>query len=71
MTCIRIPGGFLCVGNEPVSVDGYLFEWTAACGWVAVNKDGSERLSPVPKHIWDKVERLPRLSDKTETNKEG
>lgn len=63
MTCIRIgKRDFLCVGNEPVSVKfngtAYLFEWTAASGWMPVNKDGSERLSPVPKGAWDEIEKI-------------
>lgn len=62
MPCLPIPSGFrrygiLCVGNEPVSVEfkgrTYQFEWTHWCGWAAVNRDGSERLSPVPKGAWD------------------
>ena len=57
--------GFLCVGNEPIKVGKYLFEWTESSGWVAVNKDGSERLSHVPKHIWNKVDELPRPKDRT------
>ncbi len=54
--------GFLCVGNDPVAVKHrgrtYLFEWTAASGWMAVNKNGSERLSRVPNVVWDKVSEL-------------
>lgn len=64
MPCYRIPGGYLCVGNEPVEIKhngrAYLFEWTSASGWVAVNKDGSERLSRVPKAVSDKVDKLER-----------
>ncbi len=70
MPCIPITNkrrrvvGFLCVGNEPVPVEHsgriYLFEWTAASGYCAVNKDGSERLSRVPNVVWDKVSKLPR-----------
>lgn len=67
MPCIRMKDGWLCVGNDPVTVEhggkAYLFEWTAACGWVAVNKDRSERLSPVPGAVWDKVDKLPRPKD--------
>lgn len=54
--------GYVCVGNEPVSVEyrgkAYLFEWHAFCGWLACNKDGSERLSPVPKAVWEKLDEL-------------
>ncbi len=56
--------GILCIGNEPVEINhipkSYLFEWTEACGWLAVNKDGSERLSKVPDAVWDKVSKLPK-----------
>ena len=56
--------GFLCVGNDPVEVkhgsETYRFEWTSASGWCPVNKDCSERLSPVPKAVWAKVDKLPR-----------
>jgi len=56
--------GFLCVGNEPVEIKhngkSYLFEWTEASGWCAVNKDGGERLSPVPDAVWGIVVKLPR-----------
>ncbi len=58
--------GFVCVGNEPVSVGGgkYQVEWTEWGGWVFVNEDGSERLSPVPAWVWAEVEKLPRPGDK-------
>ena len=65
MTCLPLVDhknrrtGILCVGREPVKVGRYQFEWTAACGWMPVNKDGSERLAPVPDHIWDEVAKLP------------
>ena len=49
--------GFLCVGNEPVQIKysgkTFYFEWTAASGWLAVNRDGSERLTRVPNGVWD------------------
>lgn len=63
--CIRTRDGVLCVGNEPVPVGRgeYQVEWTAAGGWVFVNKDGSERKSPVPAWVWDEVEKLPRPRD--------
>ncbi len=61
MPCISIPHGFLCLGNEPVVVAHgtreYLFEWTEACGWLPVNRDRSERISPVPDVVWEKLER--------------
>jgi hypothetical protein len=48
---------FLCVGNDPVSVTyrgrTYRFEWTSASGWIPVNKDSSERLTPVPAGAWE------------------
>ena len=51
---------FVCVGNEPVAITYrgrvYRFEWTASSGWIAVNKDGSERLSPVPAGAWTELE---------------
>ena len=51
---------FVCIGNEPVAITYrgrvYRFEWTAASGWIAVNKDGSERLSPVPAGAWTELE---------------
>ena len=63
MPCIPLKDGFLCIGNDPVAVEHlgrtYYVEWTA-CGWVPVNQDGSERLTPLPKAVWDKVEKLPR-----------
>ena len=55
MPCIPVKDGILCVGNEPVKVCGYLFEWSAGCGWIPVNKDGSERLSQIPKHVLDRL----------------
>lgn len=52
--------GFVCVGNDPVAVQHngrtYQFEWTAASGWIAVNKDGSQRLAAVPDGAWDMLE---------------
>lgn len=57
MPCIPLPNGFLCVGNEPLSIEYrgkvYLFEWTAASGWCPVNLDGSGRLTRVPNGAWD------------------
>ncbi len=54
--------GFLCVDNEPVELRYkekiYRVEWTAACGWLAVNRDGTERVSPLPKAVWDMVDKL-------------
>ena len=51
---------FLCVGNEPVAITYrgrvYRFEWTESSGWIAVNKDGSERLSAVPAGAWKAIE---------------
>ena len=59
--------GFLCVGNEPIEIKHngktYLFEWTASSGWIAINKDGSERKSPVPKAVWDKLDKVERPKD--------
>lgn len=65
MPCHRIgKRDWLCMGNEPVEIRHenrrYWFEWTAASGWIACNEDGSERLSPVPKAVWDKVDQLGR-----------
>jgi len=55
--------GFLCVGNEPIKIQHngktYLFEW-GGCGWMPVNKDGSERLSRVPNAVWDKLAQVER-----------
>lgn len=52
--------GFICVGNDPVSVayNGreYYFEWTPASGWVPCTKDGDERLTPVPEAVWKLIE---------------
>ena len=60
MPCIPIRHGFLCVGNDPVEVEyrgkTYRFEWTGACGWMPVNKDRSQRMSPVPNGAWDKLQ---------------
>ncbi len=54
-------GGFICCGNEPVEImhggHVYRFEWTAASGWMPVNKDGSQRLTRVPGGAWDALER--------------
>ena len=59
MPCIPIKHGFVCLRNEPVEInyggERYLFEWTAWAGWVAVNRDGSERRSPVPKAAWERI----------------
>ncbi len=60
MPCHPIPRfGVLCVGNEPVEVQynnrTYRFAWNRWCGWMPYNKDGSERLSPVPKGAWEKL----------------
>ncbi len=56
--------GFLCVGNEPIELvylaRTYWVEWTESSGWIPVNKDGSERLSPLPPEVWDMVDKLPR-----------
>lgn len=72
MPCIPIPNGFLCVGNEPVAVTyrgkQYLFEWTAWCGWIPLNKDGSERLSRVPNAVWNL---LPKHGGHDATNTDG
>ena len=56
--------GYLCIGNEPVEIQHngkkYLFEWTAASGWIAVNKDGSERLSRTPNTVWEMLAKVER-----------
>ncbi len=56
--------GFLCIGNGPVAVEyrrrTYLLEWTSASGYCAINRDGSGRLSRVPKAVRDLVDKLPR-----------
>ncbi len=66
MPCIPIHNGrgrtgFVCFGNEPVTIHSqgrdYLFEWTEACGWMPCNKDGSQRLTPVPEHAWDSLDK--------------
>jgi len=58
---------FLCIGNAPVAImyqgQTYRFEWTASSGWIPVNKDGSERLSPVPTGAWKKIEAQGRPSE--------
>ena len=50
-------GAIICVPNEPVEIvyrsRKYYFEHTAWAGWVPVNKDGSGRLTPVPRAVWD------------------
>ena len=55
---------FLCVGNKPVRIDHngrtYGFEWSGGCGWMPVNRDGNERLSPVPDGAWDALERAEK-----------
>ena len=59
--------GYVCMGNEPVSVEYhgkvYRFEWTGACGWMPVNLDGSQRLTPMPKGAWEKLEREHKRGD--------
>jgi hypothetical protein len=56
--------GFVCMANEPVKLwhngQAYLFEWTGGCGWMPVNQDGTERLTPVPAAVWCKLSKLPR-----------
>ena len=56
--------GILCVGNEPIEIKHkgkvYLFEWSAGCGWMACNKDGSQRLSRVPNAVWKKLGKVER-----------
>ena len=60
MPCYLTPNGVLCTGNEPVSIEHngrtYRFEWSAGCGWLPCNKDGSQRLLPVPVAVWEKLE---------------
>ncbi len=76
MPCIpfKIGGGtgILCVPNEPVEIrDGakvYLFEWTGGCGWLPVNKDGSQRLSPVPRRVWKLLYETPESKAKEESH---
>lgn len=59
MPCMPIKNGIVCLGNEPVAVNHngktYRFEWHPACGWMAVNKDGSGRQSYVPRAVWEKL----------------
>ena len=61
--------GFVCVPNEPVAVEfngrTYRFVWTAASGWIAVNLDGSGRLSRVPIGAWEAIERVERPDGQT------
>lgn len=42
----------ITVGGKP-----YCFEWNNFSGWMPTNKDGSDRLSPVPKKVWDVLKR--------------
>lgn len=57
MPCIRIGNAILCVADAPVEIvdrgTTYRFELHYMLGWVAVNGDGSERRSPVPRRVWD------------------
>lgn len=50
------------LGNEPVLIlhrgKAYRFEWAGAAGWLPINRDGSERLSPVPKGAWEALKGL-------------
>ncbi len=59
--------GFVCVPNEPVAVEHngrtYQFVWTEASGWIAVNLDGSRRLSRVPVGAWEAIEQVDRPDD--------
>jgi len=70
MPCLPISNGFLCIGNEPVEINYYgkhfLFEWTEWCGWLPVNRDGSERLSAVPKAVWERISTMPHSHKATE-----
>ena len=80
MPCVEIREkgnrrGFICFRNEPVRLTHpskynrrvYYFEWTPASGWMPVNRDGSERLSPVPNGVWRALERrYPKWTDEKE-----
>ncbi len=61
MPCIRLfTGAIVCVSNDPVEVKfrgkTYRFEWHYWSGWMPVNRNGDERLSPVPKGAWKVLE---------------
>jgi hypothetical protein len=60
--------GFACVCNDPIEIRHrgrtYRFEWTEASGWMAVNRDGSQRLSPVPLAVYRRLDKLPRPNEK-------
>ena len=50
--------GVLCSGDiKSVTVDGktYDYEIPYGCGLMTLNQDGSQRLSPWPKKVWDAV----------------
>jgi hypothetical protein len=62
MPCKSSANVNLCVGNEPIEIDHggktYLFEWSAV-GWLPCNRDGSERLTAIPKAVWDRLNDVP------------
>ncbi len=68
MPCIRLfKDTIVCVRNEPVSVKyrgkTYRFEWHSYSGWMPVNKNGDERLSPVPNGAWKIIEAAEKGGD--------
>ncbi len=66
MPCYPTKNGVLCVGNDPVAIthDGktYRFEKNFWSGWMPVNLDGSERLTPVLVGAWDKLTAMEEKS---------
>ncbi len=74
MPCHRIGDAIMCIGDEPVEIHDrgkvYLFEWSGGCGWLPVNRDGSERLTPVPGRVWDALEKKYPRKDGEHGNQE-
>jgi len=60
MSCIKVDNGFVCVGNEPEVIEHngktYYFEFHKFGGPIPCTKDGDQRLSPVPKAVWEKLD---------------
>ena len=57
--CAQIGGAIICFGGPfyEIEVRGktWIFEMPPYCGLCPTNKDGSARLSPWPKYVWDAV----------------
>ncbi len=73
MTCYRIGGdhpGFICLNDRPLIIvkhggRTYRFERSSACGLLAVNANGNQRLSPVPGAVWDMASEIQNSPNTT------